>query len=119
QDEIGLAAGGSGLVDGDDIRVAQPGEGPGLADEPLGEARVVLRADQLQGDESVERRLAGEVDGPHPAGPDEPDDLQVREQGRSPLDGGRDEWPVGNGGGLTGVWCEDAAEEAPGAQPLG
>ena len=46
------------VVDGDDVRVAQPGDGDGLATEPLGDDRVggEVGLEPLDGDLAVERR---------------------------------------------------------------
>ena len=57
------------VVDGDDVRMGQPGGGARLADEPLAEDVVVgesLRHD-LECDEAVEPQVGGLVDRRHPA----------------------------------------------------
>ena len=67
------------VIDADDVRVIQPRHRPRLAGEALRERRVVLqvRVQHLDGDGPVERPVARPVDGPHPAGPDQLEAVEV------------------------------------------
>ena len=60
--------------------MAQPGHRSGLASEAFGEGRVPahLRRQNLQGDQPVQSRLPGLVDGPHTADPQQFENLQLR-----------------------------------------
>src|SRR5262249_53889073 len=57
------------VVDGDHVRVGQPGDRPGLGDEAPDEVLVVrqLRMHDLQRDRAVEPGVGAQVDGCHPA----------------------------------------------------
>ena len=65
----GLAAAfGEHVVDGDDVRMGEPGDGNGLAAEALGDDGIgrQTRLQPLQGDASIEREISGEPDLSHP-----------------------------------------------------
>ena len=57
------------VVDGDDVRVGQPGHGDGLTAETLGDDRVggQARLEPLEGDLAIERDVGGEPHLGHPA----------------------------------------------------
>src|SRR5439155_2755033 len=56
------------LEERDDARVTQPRDGARLADEPLAQVGVIEPdAHQLDRDEPLERRVAGQIDGAHAA----------------------------------------------------
>ena len=60
---LGLAE----IVDGDDVRMAQPGQRAGFAREPLGKRRIVagFHRQNLDRHQPIEPRLPGFVDRPH------------------------------------------------------
>ena len=66
----GQAVGLADVEDDDDVLVAEAGDGPGLADEPLAELLVVLVLvlEHLDGDEPLETRVPSQVERPHAAG---------------------------------------------------
>ena len=66
-------------VDGDDIRVAEPGGGQGLGAEPIALAWVGVSAleHHLQRHQPVELRVAGLIDDPHAATAQDPEYLVV------------------------------------------
>ena len=68
------------IVHGDDVRVAQPRQRLGFAQEALGELRVgaLLRREDLQRDEPVQLRLARLIDHAHAAAPEAFQDFQLR-----------------------------------------
>jgi len=68
-------------VDGDDVRVVEPGEQFGFAGEAFGEARFVLAVggEDLDRDQALERFLAGLVHDAHPAAAEAFEDLELRE----------------------------------------
>ena len=84
------------LVDGDDVRVLEPGGGLGLGAEPgaVGVGRQVRLADHLQRDDPVEALLPGLVDDAHAAAAEFLEQLEVAELARQ---GGRT--AVGTGAG--------------------
>ena len=66
----GLAAAlGEHVVDGDDVRMGEAGDGDGLAAEALGDDRVgrQARLQPLEGDAPIEREVGGEPHLGHPA----------------------------------------------------
>jgi len=67
--EVGAALLLAGGVDGDDVRVAEAGEGLDLALEagPGVGARLAPGVEELEGDEAVEAGVAGPVDDAHAA----------------------------------------------------
>ena len=72
QGEVGRAGLLADLVDLDDVRVLQPGDGLGLAAEPLPTLGRQVRPgqDHLEGDGPVQFAVAGAVDHPHAAAAD-------------------------------------------------
>jgi hypothetical protein len=101
-------------------------EGAGLAAEALSKGGVAsgVRQQYLDGDEPIERRLSCLVDRPHAALPDQPKDLQLREQLRERFDRGCARLSdVGAGclrrgrRGVVGT-ADDAFEQALRAQPF-
>ena len=74
------------VVDGDDVRVVQPGDGDRLAPEALGDDRIggEVRLEPLDGDLAVELDVGGQPHLGHPAVPDPP--LEVVAAGEQ-LDG--------------------------------
>jgi hypothetical protein len=72
----------SELVDGDDVWVAEAGQGTGFPSEPLGEAWVGRRlgGQDLQGYQAVEGRLARLVHGAHAAFAQEAEDFELWEE---------------------------------------
>ena len=104
-------------MDGDDVRVAEPGQGAGFPGEPLGEARVGRRlgGQNLQRHEAVEGGLARLVHGPHAAFAEEAEDFELREEPGHLLDGRRHErFGFGPRGG---VRSGALLEQAGGAKP--
>ena len=80
-----LAVDVADFVDGDDVRVLQPGRGLGLGAEAL---QVVVRRqrageDHFQGDDAVERSLPGLVDDAHAAAADLGQQLVIAEGSRN------------------------------------
>ena len=71
--EVELAIDLAGVVDVDDVRVAERGRQARLAQEPIAERLVLghLRDDDLQRDPALERGVLGGVDDAHPATPDQ------------------------------------------------
>jgi hypothetical protein len=69
------------LEHGGDVGVAQPGGGAGLLGEALDKARVFgdVGAQQLEGDDAVQRGIAGLVDGGKAAPADLFEDLVFAE----------------------------------------
>jgi hypothetical protein len=69
------------LEHGGDVRVTQPGGGAGLLGEALDKARILgdVGTQQLEGDDSVQRGIAGFVDGGKAALADLFDDLVLAE----------------------------------------
>jgi hypothetical protein len=67
------------IMDGDDVRVAQPRQGLGLLFEARGEGGIFLpsRRDNFQGDQAVEPGLAGFVHDAHAAPSQALDDFQL------------------------------------------
>jgi len=67
------------IMDGDDVRVAQPRQGLGLLFEAPGEGGVFLpfRREDFQGDQAVEAGLARFVHDTHPAASQALDDFQL------------------------------------------
>lgn len=72
-----------GIVNDHDARMVEFGQGLGLAGESLREARHFpdVRRKDFQCDETVKFPLARLVNGTHSPGSDEPEDLQLRENG--------------------------------------
>ena len=72
--------GASELVEGDDVRVVELGQGSGFPGEPLGKRRRVTEAGRqdFQRHGAVEFALTGLVDRAHPAIPDEFEHFQPR-----------------------------------------
>ena len=70
---------GAEVVHGDDVRMAKPGQGAGLAAETRLEGRVLrqLRWENLQGHQAVEVRLAGLVHCTHATGANEFKNFQL------------------------------------------
>jgi hypothetical protein len=70
-------------VDGDDVRVAEAGEGLGFAGEAVGKAWVgdALGREEFKGDEAVEGLLPGLVNDAHAAAANEFQDFELREGG--------------------------------------
>ena len=70
------------VVNRDNVRMVQPGQGARLALEPLGELGITLliRRQDLQRDQPVQPRLARLVDCAHAAATEKTDNLQMREQ---------------------------------------
>src|SRR5262249_33939568 len=69
------------VIDGDNVGVAEPGEGAGLAGEALGEGGIPAgnRRQDLEGGQPIEPRLVGLVDRSHATAADQLQDLQLRE----------------------------------------
>ena len=72
------------------MRVAEPGQHPGLAVEPLGERGRSrrFRPEDLQRHQPVEPRLPGLVDGAHAAVAQQLQDFELREMGGQPAGSG-------------------------------
>ena len=100
-EEKAEGAGRPKIEDGDNVRVIEPGEDAGLAVEAFLEGGVGCPRswpEDLQGDEAVELGLAHLVNRAHAAGPDQFEDLEVRELRRHLGDFGRRR-PRGRGTG--------------------
>ena len=67
------------VIDADDIRMVQPGQGAGLAGEALGKGRVAadLRRQNLYGDQAVQVLLPGFIDRAHAAAAEQFEDFQL------------------------------------------
>ena len=74
----------AGVVDGNDVGMAQPGGGPGLAQEALDALRTVegARPRHLEGDFAVELRVVGAVDRAERAGAEAGSHLEAADLGR-------------------------------------
>ena len=81
-DEVVQAARLPELVHGYDVGMAQPGQRPGLAGEPVGKAGIGarLRRQNLQRHQPIQRRLAGFVHRPHAPLAQQFEDLELREE---------------------------------------
>ncbi len=116
-EQIKIAAGLAEVVDGDDVRVVEAGQGLGLAGEALGEGGVgaALGGEELEGDEAAEGFLAGLVNHAHAAAAEAGKDLQLGEMRGDLLDRGRG--GGGRGGfGKVGLGAEVGGHEAGGAE---
>jgi hypothetical protein len=105
-EEVEQAVGGlAKVMHADDMRMAQPCQGAGLAGEALGEGRVAagLRRQDLHRNQAVQTLLPRLVDRAHAAAAEKFDNLQLRELGRKFLDRRRNEAGRRRGGrGLRG-----------------
>jgi hypothetical protein len=70
----------SNLVDRADTWMVQRGGGACLAEQLAGAALIAGRADELQCYGSIEARVAGEIDNPHSAAANLPDDVVVADR---------------------------------------
>ncbi len=71
------------VVDVDDVRMVQRGKGPGFARKPFAKLRrVERRVQQLERDETVRVRIAGEIQVAHAAAADPALDLVTADVGR-------------------------------------
>ena len=70
------------IVDGNDVRMVQPGECLGFTREPLGEVRILLffACQDFQRDKAVQAWLACLVHDAHATTTEAFDDFQLREQ---------------------------------------
>jgi len=84
-DQVGAALVLAGGLDGDDVRVVEPGQGPGLAEEALALAgrRPPPGREELERDAALEDRVVGPVDGAGPAAADRLDELVGADAPRS------------------------------------
>ena len=75
------AVGFAKVIDGNDVRMIEPGKGLRLPHETLGELRVLLlfRRENLEGDEAVEQWLPRLIDHTHAAAAQAFENLQLRE----------------------------------------
>ena len=85
--EIGEAVVLSDVVDLDDVRMLEPGDGLALPAKsfPLGRSRVGAREDHLQGDDASQSAPACLVDDSHAAATEDAQDLIVRSDLRRPV----------------------------------
>jgi hypothetical protein len=114
------AAGLSEIVNGDDVRMVQGGQGAGFPGESSGERLVTGErfGKNLERDKAIELRLPGLEDATHPALADQFEDLQLREGGRHRLNR-RSRWPAETAS-LSGVGrCRRPQQQAPGTKALG
>jgi hypothetical protein len=83
-------AGLTKVVNGHDVRMAQPGERTGFAGETFSESGVATRVlgQDLERHQSIEGLLPGFVNGTHAAIADELEDIQWREMRGEFVDGG-------------------------------
>jgi len=119
-DEVEVLVRLAEIVDGDDARVAHPGERPGLAGEPLlegGPARRLGRED-LQRDDPVELHLLCPVDRAHAALADQLEDLELRERPRQLLGCRGNETAARRRGGHVGA-LQPLLHQALGAEAAG
>jgi hypothetical protein len=97
------AVGGAHVVDGDDVRVGGAGQGAGLAQESLAQARgrAAAGADQLEGHGPIEVIVAGRPDHAHGPGPDLADELvAIDARARFPASHGFRDARIDREGGL-------------------
>jgi hypothetical protein len=90
-DEAGIFGGAAGVVDGDDVRVVEPGGGAGLGEVDVG---VLGAADQpavrhLDGHAALELVVVGQVDAAEPAFTQQPLDAITADLGRGVAGGSR------------------------------
>ena len=78
--DVVALVGGDHVIDGDDVGVAQPGEGMRLVDEALRQFAVAgdRAVEQLQRDRALQRALGRQVDDRHAAAPEFADELVAR-----------------------------------------
>src|SRR5262249_42875299 len=109
-DEVGEAVHLAELVDSDDVRVVELGEGAGFAVETFGETGAAGGlGEDFEGDDAVEGILPGLVDGAHAAFADEGENFKLREETGDFFDGGRLERRGGwFGGGIGGALFQEA-----------
>ncbi len=69
---VQVSVDGAGGVNRHDVRVAQLGDGPSLGQEAArdGGIRGQFRMDHLDGDQAIERQVAGAIDDAHATAPD-------------------------------------------------
>ena len=87
-DEVERTCGLAEVVDGDDVRMIQPGHGTGLAGESLRKTRGGgdVGPDQLQRHVAVELDLMGPADDPHSTAPQLPEDHAVADRVARPAE---------------------------------